>query len=77
MNETTKIKYSWEAVNGISNYKAVQPCIKQYLLSHVRSPFRLVHAKDWGTALMLPVERFIGSNKESVWADSKRIIRKA
>lgn len=75
MNETTKIQYSWQLIDGVSRYKLAQPCIKQYLLDHVRSPFRKIDSNDWATAMMLPVERFVGATKEQVWADSRRIAR--
>lgn len=75
MDETTKIRYSWELINGVSKYKLAQPCIKQYLMEHVQSPFRRVESYDWATAMMLPVERFMGASKEAVWAQSQRKIR--
>lgn len=75
MNETTKIQYSWQMIEGVSRYKLAQPCIKQYLVEQVRSPFRKIDSSDWATAMMLPVERFVGATKEQVWADSKRIAR--
>ena len=76
MDETTKLRYSWELINGVSKYKAAEPCIKQYLNGHVRSPFKKVNASDWATAMMLPVESFVGSSKVNVWQDSKRTINK-
>jgi hypothetical protein len=75
MNETTKIQYSWQMIEGVSRYRLAQPCIKQYLIEQVRSPFRKIDSTDWATAMMLPVERFVGATKEQVWADSKRIAR--
>jgi hypothetical protein len=75
-DETTRLKYSWAVIDGVSRYNAAQPCIKQYLVSHVRSQFRRINADDWATAMLLPVERFVGASKQEVWADSKRIIRK-
>lgn len=72
MDETTKIKYSWHMIDGLSRYKLAQPCVKHYLNDHVRSPFRRIEAKDWATAMMLPVERFQGATKEQVWTDSRR-----
>lgn len=77
MDETTKLKYSWQLIDGISRYKAAQPCIKQYLSGHVRTQFRKVNSSDWATAMLLPVERFVGASKQEVWADSRKIIRKA
>jgi hypothetical protein len=35
---------------------------------------RQIFAPDWATALMLPVEKFVGATKTEVWLDSKRKI---
>lgn len=75
MDQTTKIKYSWQMIDGVSRYNLAQPCVKHYLNDHVRSPFRLVEASDWATAMMLPVERFQGATKEQVWTESRRKAR--
>lgn len=72
MNEATKLKYSWSTIDGISKFKAAQPCVKHYLMDHVRSPFKQVNSYDWATAMLLPVERFTGADKLTVWADSKK-----
>ncbi len=77
IDETTRLKYSWQVIDGVSRYKAAQPCVKRYLLSHVRTQFRQVNSKDWATAMLLPVERFVGAAKQEVWADSRKIIRNA
>jgi hypothetical protein len=76
-DETTKIKYSWALIDGVSRYEAAKPCIKQYLSGHVRSQFRQIPSEDWATAMLLPVERFVGASKQQVWADSRKIIRRA
>ncbi len=75
MDATTRLKYSWALIDGVSKYQAAQPCIKRYLDSHVQSAYRKVDGNDWATAMMLPVESFVGANKQAVWTDSKRIIR--
>lgn len=77
LDETTRLKYSWQVIDGISRYKAAQPCVKQYLSGHVRTQFRQVSSEDWATAMLLPVERFVGATKQEVWAESRKIIRKA
>ena len=76
MDETTRLKYSWQVIDGVSRFKAAQPCVKRYLNSHIRSQFRQVVAEDWATAMLLPVERFIGANRQEVWADSTKAMRK-
>lgn len=75
MDQTTKIKYSWQLIDGASRYNLAKPCIKQYLMDHVQSPFRKVESKDWATAMMLPVEQFTKATREQVWTDSRRIAK--
>lgn len=77
MDETTRIKYSWATIEGISKFKLAEPCIKQYLDGHVRSRFKYVEPRDWATAMLLPVESFVGASKQAVWQQSNKIIRKA
>lgn len=71
-NETATIQYSWNLIKGVSKMSAAQPCIKQYLTAHVRSAYYNIPPDDWHTAVMLPVQRFVGATKEQVWSDSKR-----
>jgi hypothetical protein len=70
MDETTKLKYSWQLIDGVSRYKAAEPCVKRYLTTHVRSQYRKVESSDWATAMLLPVESFIGASKNKVFKDS-------
>lgn len=74
MDETTRLKYSWAMIDGVSKFAPAKPCVKHYLVGHVRSPFRQIGAQDWATAMLLPVERFTGATKESVWVDSRKRI---
>lgn len=70
MNENTRIKYSWSLIGGVSKFKSAEPCVKHYLIDHVKSTFRKIEAQDWATAVMLPVEQFVGASKNKVWKDS-------
>lgn len=74
-DETTRLRYSWSLINGVSKFKAAEPCVKHYLYQQVRSPFARIDSQDWATAMMLPVEQFVGANKQAVWQDSKKVIR--
>jgi hypothetical protein len=75
MDETTRLKYSWATIDGVSKFAAAKPCVKQYLYGHVRTQFRQIDADNWATAMLLPVERFVGATKPAIWAESKKIIR--
>lgn len=71
MDKTTKLRYSWALIDGVSKFSLAKPCVKRYLIPHLRSPLVNVVADDWATAMMLPVERFAKASKEKVWADSR------
>lgn len=73
---TTKLKLSYQFLNGVSKYKELEPCIHKYLASHVRSKFVIVQAYDWATSCLLPVERFEKASKEKVWEDSRKKMNK-
>ena len=72
MDDTTKLKYSWRVISGVSRFKWAEPCIHQYITGHVRSSIRKISPADWATAMLLPVEQFVGANKATVWAESMR-----
>lgn len=72
-DETTRIKYSWQLIDGVSKFALAKPCVKQYLYDHIRSPLRLISGADWATAMLLPVETFVGATKNQVWNDSRKL----
>lgn len=73
--ETNKIKVSWGLVSSMAKLDAGKACIKMYLNEHLASPFCEVAPEYWQTAMMLPVQRFVGASKESVWKDSRKKYR--
>lgn len=75
IDETTKLKFSWQLIDGFSKFAAAKPCVKHYLYDHVKTPFKAIHMNDWATALMLPVERFVNATPHEVWRESVKIIR--
>lgn len=72
LNDATRIKYSWGLIQGVSKFKWAEPCVKRYLYSHVKSRLRKIPGQDWTTAVLLPVEQFVGATKSTVWKDSMR-----
>lgn len=73
-DETTKLRYSWATINSMSKFALAKPCVKRYLKNHMRSPLTNISSEDWATAMMLPVERFVGASNAAVWADSRNKI---
>jgi len=76
MDETTRIKLSYQSLGSFTRYKRAKPCLHRYLNSFMKSQMILVPPADWGTALFLPVERFRKMNKTAVWAESASAMNK-
>lgn len=70
-NDQTKLRITYETLNGASRFKYFAPCLKHYLWDHVQGSFLNVEVQNWDTALMLPTERFAKANKDKVWKDSQ------
>lgn len=70
-NESKKVQLSWEILNSTASLSPAKACVKHYLNEHVQSRFLEVSSKDWVTAALLPVEQFIGANKNKVWQDTR------
>ena len=75
LNETTKLKMSYQILKSSSASSLIKPTIKMYLKNHVRSRFVWIDPKEWHFALFLPTGRFQKASKSEVYADSQRIIQ--
>ena len=73
-DENTRLRISYNILNGAAKYKYFKPCVKHYFAPHVKSRFLEVYAAEWDIALFLPTERFVGANKRAVHADSRKMI---
>lgn len=73
--KSTRLKMTWDLLNSFAGHPYVQPCVKHYLASHVRSKFVVVDPQVWEIVLSLPLERFTVDNAK-VWADSQKKIQK-
>ena len=72
LTEKTKLQLEWNTIVAMSKHKLAEPCVKQYLYSHIKSNIVKVDSYHWVTAMMMPVERFAKQNKMLVWMESKR-----
>lgn len=67
-----KLMLSWDLISSSSKLKPLQPCVHMYLYDHLGSGMKQIYPKDWATAMLLPVQQFVGASNIKVWADSKR-----
>jgi len=57
-DSTTRFRLSYDMLKRASKISVLEPCIKRYLFSHVRSGFLEIPADEWDIAILLPVQRF-------------------
>jgi len=70
----TQMRYNWNILQSASRFPGVQPTVKRYLFNHIRSRILRVNPENWQTAIMLPVEKFEGAGKQTVFNDSMAAI---
>jgi len=76
LTDNTKMRITYDLLQGTSKYKEFAPCHKNYLFSQVRSTLKKVPAEYWETVSFLPVEKFVGESKLKVWQESRKLIYK-
>ena len=75
MSDNTRLRFKWETISKFARFTPARVCVKQYLYTQVRSPFKRIEPQDWATALLLPMERFQSATAQEVWADSVKQLR--
>ena len=70
-DKTTKLKISYEILNGAARFKLFKPCIHCYLFSHVKSPFMNINVNLWDYTILLPTARFKKKSQDYVWLMSQ------
>lgn len=74
IDEDTRVRINWRILDSSSRLSICKPCVKHYLYEQLQSRFLKIKYPDWITASLLPVERFVGANKTTVWEDSRNKI---
>jgi hypothetical protein len=74
LDESTRLRISYNILQQASKYRFFKPCIKRYLISHVRSRFFYIEPTEWEMALFLPLDRFVGANMSRIHRDSRNRI---
>jgi len=70
--KNAKLALSYSVLQKISKYNIIKPCLKRYLVSHVRSNFMQIDANEWDIAIFLPVQKFRKAPASQVWSESAR-----
>jgi hypothetical protein len=76
-NKIMRLKLSYQVLKSASKFKEFKPCFKKYLKSHLRSRFFYVEPREWDMAIALRTERFQKASKQTVWRQSRQIIKRS
>jgi len=74
-DETTRLRLTYNTLNAATRFKEFKPTVKHYLADHVRSRLVYINPTEWDIALFLPTARFVGASQQTVWKESRKIIR--
>lgn len=58
-DDTTRFKLSYDVLNSSRRYSMIEPCIKRYLYSHIRSSMIYIEPDSWDTAIFLPSAKMV------------------
>ena len=58
-NDSTKLNLSYDLLARSRRYKMIEPCIKRYLLNHIRSSLIYIEPNHWETAIFLPTAQMV------------------
>ena len=74
-DESTRFKLRYDLLKSASKLRYFKPCYKRYLYSQIEGRVALVDPTAWEMALFLPTEQFRKTRKNTVWKDSREMIR--
>lgn len=68
----TRLRINYQYLKSATRAFEAMPCIKRYLFTNVKSRFIEIFADEWDIACMLPMETFVGTGTNKVYADSRK-----
>jgi len=72
INDKTRLKITYDKLQGTKKFKEFKPCFKHYLTTHVKSRLVRIPMTEWNIAVFLPTEQFVKVKKESVYRYSRK-----
>jgi len=71
-DEKTRLKFTYERLKSLSGKSLWKPCIKRYLNNQCKSRFVKIHPAEWDIVLQLPLDRFVGARRTTVYKHSRK-----
>jgi len=58
-DDTTRFRLSYDLLSKSRRFNMIEPCVKRYLYSHIRSSLIYIEPSQWETAIFLPTEKMV------------------
>lgn len=71
----TRMQISYDLLKDSKKYSAFRPCLKRYLIDHVRGRMMRISPHEWPLCIYIPIASFSKKPENYVWAESRRMIR--
>lgn len=59
INDRTRLRMSWDLIQGMSQLQPLKECIKNHLMDHYTSPLIKIDPENWSKVAALPTERWV------------------
>lgn len=73
-DHNAKMQISYDILKGVNMFSEFVPCVKRYLIDHVRGRMMRIFPHEWPMVINIPSEAFVKASKQKVWADSRRMV---
>lgn len=74
LTENKRLNLTYDLLKSSAKYRYFKPCLKWYLIRHIRTKINVVDPKEWDFVMMLPLQQFKKKTAQEVWAESRRMI---
>lgn len=74
-NTKTRMQISYDLMVSSKKYSAFRPCLKRYLIDHVRGRMMPVFPHEWPLCIYMPVASWSKKPESYVFKESRKMIR--
>lgn len=69
-NGVMRLRVTYDILNATKRFTEFKPCIKRYLLPHIKSRIIAIQPNEFDVAAFLPIYQFKKAKPEQVWEES-------
>jgi hypothetical protein len=72
MDESTKINMNYSFLKNASKFRYLQPALKHYLTTHMKTRFVEIPASEWEIAAFLPLQKWQNAGASTVYSNTRK-----